>query len=72
MVVTEWLPETRDAEVRFRTGPKIPEPPNRTEVRFRFRFGPALRYVVRFTVHRVEEFFEPGSNPFEPEPTTEI
>jgi hypothetical protein len=29
----------------------------------------ALRYVVRFSVCQFEETFEPGSNPFEPEPS---
>src|SRR5271156_6619854 len=60
----------RDAEVRFRTGPKIPEPPNRTEVRFRFRFGPGPEVCGPVLVHGLGEFFEPGLNPFEPEPSS--
>ena len=61
---------TRDAEVRFRTGPKTPEPPNRTEVRFRFRFGLGLEVSGPVLVQRLGEFFEPGSNPFGPEPSS--
>ena len=53
----------RDAEVRFRTGPKMPEPLNRTEVRFRFRFGPGFEVSGPVLVHRLGKFSEPGSNP---------
>ena len=52
----------RDAKVRFRTGPKTPEPLNRTEVQFRFRFGPGPQVCGPVLVHRLGEFFEPGLN----------
>ena len=37
----------RVAQVRFRTRSKMAEPPNRTEVRFRFEFGSGLGQRVR-------------------------